>query len=578
MARRMTPAAAVRAGLLSCCLALLLPTEAPAAVPAVTQARPGTELRTPVIDAARAAELRSALADVLRSLQPALTVPRSEAQAPLLQALYRDNGASLLWFVDGRPGASATTVHARLAAASLHGLRADDYRATWLGERMAMLRDARSPPPVAVAEADVTLTLALLRYLVDVRQGRSAVRQISGVWAPAAGYPDPRALLEASGDPERLQRLLDQAAPSYPAYRRLLKVRAAYEALVAAGRDAPRLAFTGKIEPGAVSPLLPGIAARLVELGDLAAQAVEATRYDGDLVAAVERFQARHGLAVDGVIGRGTLAALQVSNRQRLRQIDLALERLRWLPPLTTDRVIGINIPDFRLRAYARDAAGNGPLRQLLESRVVVGKQGRTPTPVFIASLYQVDFNPYWNVPFSIARGEILPRLRRDPAYLERQQMEFVAADGRTLSRQVTAANLAAVAAGTMRIRQRPDEQNALGDVKFTMPNAMNIYLHDTPSRTLFAQSQRDFSHGCIRVEKPADLARYVLADDPQWDEASIRQAMAGDELRVVRLPEPIPVVVFYTTAAVEEDGTVRFLPDIYGHDARLDAFMPEAG
>ena len=165
----------------------------------------------------------------------------------------------------------------------------------------------------------------------------------------------------------------------------------------------------------------------------------------------------------------------------------------------------------------------------VLDSKVVVGKQGRTPTPVFIAEMNQVDFLPYWNVPISIARGEILPRLRRDPGYLERQQMEFVAADGRTVSRQVTAANLAAVAAGTMRIRQRPGGENALGKVKFTMPNSMNIYLHDTPSRSLFSQSRRDFSHGCIRVEKPAQLARYALGDDPAWDEAAIAQAMAGD-------------------------------------------------
>jgi len=562
---------------LACCLALLMPLAAPAQIPARGSAGTGSDASA--LAGGREAAMQSALSDALKSLQPARTVPRSEPQATVLQALYRDNGGRLLWFGDGRPGAAAAAIHATLAAASLHGLRADDYRAAWLGERMAILRDARpSAAPAGLAQADVTLTLALLRYLADVRQGRSTVRQISGVWAPGPGYPHPGALLDASRDPARLQRLLDEAAPAYPPYRRLLKARAAYEALVAARRDAPRFAFAGKIEPGDASPLLPVIASRLVELGDLPAGAAETVRYEGDLVAAVERFQSRHGLAADAVIGKGTVAALQVPNRHRLRQIDLAMERLRWLPPLAADRVIGVNIPDFRLRAYARDAGDGALMRQVLESRVVVGKQGRTPTPVFIASLNQVDFNPYWNVPFSIARGEILPRLRRDPAYLERQKMEFVAADGRTVSREVTTGNLAAVAAGRMRIRQRPDEQNALGDVKFTMPNSMNIYLHDTPSRTLFSQSRRDFSHGCIRVEKPAALARYALGDDPGWSEASIREAMAGDELRVVRLHKPIPVVVFYTTATVEDDGTLRFLPDIYGYDAKLDAAMPEAG
>jgi murein L,D-transpeptidase YcbB/YkuD len=529
-------------------------------------------------DEEREAALRSALSETLNSLQPARTVPRSEAQATVAQALYRENGGRLLWYGGGRPGAAAYIIHSMLAAASLHGLRAEDYRAAWLGERIAILRDARpAPRPADAAQADVTLTLALLRYLADVRRGRSPVRQISGSWAPAGAYPDSAAVLEASRDQARLQRMLDEAPPAYPAYRRLLKARTAYEALVAARKDAPRFAFAGKITPGNSSPLLAVIASRLVDLGDLRANAGKAVRYEGELVAAVERFQSRHGLAVDGVIGKSTVEALQVPNWRRLRQIDLAMERLRWLPPLTADRVIGVNIPDFRLRAYAGEAGTIGPMRQVLESRVVVGKQGRTPTPVFIASLNQVDFNPYWNVPISIARGEILPRLRRDPGYLERQRMEFVAADGRTVSREVSAANLAAVATGTMRIRQRPHDQNALGDVKFTMPNSMNIYLHDTPSRTLFAQSRRDFSHGCIRVEKPVALARYALADDPLWDDESIRLAMADDELRVVRLRKPIPVVVFYTTVTVEEDGTLRFLPDIYGHDAKLDAFMPEA-
>jgi murein L,D-transpeptidase YcbB/YkuD len=216
-------------------------------------------------------------------------------------------------------------------------------------------------------------------------------------------------------------------------------------------------------------------------------------------------------------------------------------------------------------------------MKQVLKSRVVVGKEGRNSTPVFIAQLSAIDFSPYWNVPMSIARREILPRLRRDPGYLAQQEMEFVAADGRTVSTGVMSANLAAVERGAVRIRQRPGARNALGDVKFTMPNSMNIYLHDTPSRLLFSESRRDFSHGCIRVEEPLALAAWVLADDPSWDESAIRQAMEGDKLRIVRLATQIPVVVFYTTATVDEDGTLRFLPDIYGYDKKLDAVMPVA-
>jgi murein L,D-transpeptidase YcbB/YkuD len=556
-------------------------------VPALAQPRPagsgalqgapatsrGVELAAP----APAAGMPGPLVAAMKPGDAARLVPRSESQVELLQALYRANGGRPLWLGDGKPGATAATVHARLSAASIHGLRAEDYRAAWLGESLAALRDAM-PPPAAeeVARADVVLTLALLRYLADVRHGRSSVRQISGAWKPTPGFLEPMALLDASLDPAVLQRMLDAASPAYPMYARLLKARASYEALIAADREAPVVASAGKIEPGDASTFLPVIASRLLELGDLPASATLPQRHEGELVEAVKRFQLRHGLAADGVIGKGTLAALQAPNRQRLRQIDLALERLRWLPPLSADRVIGVNIPDFRLWAYARHPPG-GRMELVLESNVVVGRQGRTPTPVFIADMTQVDFVPYWNVPISIARGEILPRLRRDPGYLDRQQMEFVADNGRTVSRQVSSANMAAVAAGTMRIRQRPGGENALGKVKFSMPNTMNIYLHDTPSRSLFAQSRRDFSHGCIRVEQAGLLAQYVLAGDPAWDEASIRRAMAGDRLQVVRLQEPVPVVVFYTTAMVEDDGTLRFLPDIYGYDSKLDAFMPVA-
>ena len=265
-------------------------------------------------------------------------------------------------------------------------------------------------------------------------------------------------------------------------------------------------------------------------------------------------------------------AAVQVPDRTRLRQVDLALERLRWLPPITADRVVAINIPDFRLWAYERGQ--DGRVKAVLASNVVVGRQGRTPTPVFIAQISAVDFNPYWNVPYSIARGEILPRLRRDPGYLEREGMEFVAANG-TVSREVTTANLEAVAQGRTRIRQRPGPRNALGKVKVSMPNPMNIYLHDTPSRGLFSQVRRDFSHGCIRVEKVVELAEFALARQPAWDSGTIATALQGAELRTTKVAPPIPVVVFYTTAVADADGTVRYLPDLYGFDRQLDAAMP---
>ena len=546
-----------------------LPAQAAPADPAV---------RPPLIALTQPVLPHAGLATALASLKAGNVVSRSWPQVPVMQELYRGNGLQPLWIKGAKPSESAWTAHARLVAASLHGLNASDYQVGWIGERLAAMRDATSQVSVDdVAQLDVTITLALLRYLADLHHGRAAKRQVAGEWVPSPGFPDVGALLEALPDPLRLQKFMETAAPGYPIYGRLLKARATYEALIAARREAPQLVLTGKIEPGGTSDLLPPIAARLIELGDLAGSATLQDRYEGVLVDAVKRFQRRHGLADDGVVGKGTLAALRTPNRQRLRQIDLALERLRWLPPLVSDRVIGINIPDFRLWAFARDSGDGNRMKPVLQSRVVAGREGRTPTPVFIAQLSAIDFSPYWNVPISIARGELLPRLRRDPEYLARQEMEFVAADGHTVSQVVSPANLAAVERGAMRIRQRPGQKNALGNVKFTMPNSMNIYLHDTPSRSLFAESRRDFSHGCIRVEEPFALAQWALSDDPAWDETAIRQAMGGGKLRVVRLAAQIPVVVFYTTATVDEDGTLRFLPDIYGYDRKLDAEMPIA-
>ncbi|NLD54752.1 MAG: L,D-transpeptidase family protein [Burkholderiaceae bacterium] len=513
-----------------------------------------------------------AVASVLATVQAAPMVPRGAPLAARLQAVYRENRGRLLWAEGYRPGAAVPLLHAVLAAASRHGLDPAEYRSEWIAGELAAWRDGRIDGPQAIARLDVTMTLALLRYLSDLRDGRAAQRQISGTWQPAPALSSEAMLAAAARDADALRRLLDRAAPGYPDYHRLLQARSRLEAMVVAGREPPRFPPGTTLRAGDRSPLVAALAARLAELGDLAASASTPDVYEDEVVEAVRRFQRRHGLADDGVAGPATLAAVQVPNRARLRQVDLALERLRWLPPITADRVIAINIPDFRLWAY--DRTDDGRVRAVLESNVVVGRQGRTPTPVFIAQLNAVDFNPYWNVPYSIARGETVPRLRRDPAYLEREGMEFVAADG-TVSRQVTAANLDAVAQGRMRIRQRPGPRNALGKVKLTMPNTMNIYLHDTPSRGLFAQTRRDFSHGCIRVEKVVELATFALSRQAGWDARSIDAALQGSDLRVARVAPAIPVVVFYTTAVAGEDGMIRFLPDLYGFDRKLDAVMP---
>lgn len=223
-------------------------------------------------------------------------------------------------------------------------------------------------------------------------------------------------------------------------------------------------------------------------------------------------------------------------------------------------------MPAYRLWAF--NLAQPTP-SEILDMRVIVGRAARTPTPLFIATMRHLEFNPYWNVPRSIAVGEIVPRLARNPAYLKQNDMELVSASGQRLSSTGGDA-LGLIRSGAGRVRQRPGAMNVLGEVKFAMPNAMNIYLHSTSAKDLFARARRDLSHGCIRVERPAELAQFVLADPVQWDVAHVAAAMRPGSTRRVDLANPVTVILFYATAVTDREGRALFSDDIYGHDLAL--------
>jgi len=282
-------------------------------------------------------------------------------------------------------------------------------------------------------------------------------------------------------------------------------------------------------------------------------------------VKAVMAFQARHGLNADGVIGRNTYAQLNVPPAARIRQIELTLERLRWTPLMLGQRMIVVNVPEFVLRAY--DTRNGGAQ---ISMNVVVGKALDTRTPLFAEDMRFIEFSPYWNIPPSVARAETIPALRRDPGYFTRQGLEFVSPDGKVIPVS-SKASLDAVMEGRLRIRQRPGPDNALGDIKFVFPNNDNIYLHHTPAVQLFQRDRRDFSHGCIRVEAPVALARFVLQDQPEWTEERIVAAMKSGKSSTLRLKRTVPVLIAYATAMVRGDGKVYFFNDIYGNDALLD-------
>lgn len=467
-----------------------------------------------------------------------------------------------LWLAHGRLTAEAQQALDILAAAADDGLDPRDYDVDGLR------RIAASPD----AGFDAALTAAMERYLADLHGGRVDPRSMQQNFVAADAF-DAAAYLRSALAGHRLKAAVQAAAPALPLYPRLRAALGRYRqiaadpALAAAWQAPLPPAATRKLEPGQAYAGLGMLAQRLAVLGDLAAGAPLPTRYEGALVDAVRRFQRRHGLDEDGVIGKATREQLEVKPAARQRQIELAMERLRWTPLQQGPRMIVVNVPEFVLRAYeVRD----GAIEVKAQMRVIVGKALDTRTPLFAEDMRFIEFSPYWNVPPSIARAETVPRLRRDPAYFDRQGFEFVAADGRVLS-TLSEDNLEAVLRGELRIRQRPGPQNALGDIKFVFPNNDNIYLHHTPSPQLFARQRRDFSHGCIRVEDPVALAKFVLAEDPAWDEARIRAAMEAGTSKTLRLDQPVPVLLAYGTALVKSDGLLYFFPDIYGQDKLLD-------
>lgn len=525
--------------------------------------------------------LRGLAAGVLSGLLLAVSVPGAADPVPAAEPgqvtapAPVPAPAALPWFDAAHGPALAAEAIGLLLAAPTHGLRAEDYDADELRQALTRLETTDSPGSAGLRAAlGQALTDALLRYLHDLHFGRIDPASIHQQFTPSRNDFDLRLLLGEALARDRLGVFAASLAPQLPAYERLRAALAEYRSRVddpAWLQPLPALpgakgARAGKLEPGEGWAGLALLAARLRTLGDLEAGTTVSATYDPPLVAAVQQFQARHGLPADGVIGKATLAQLAVTPAARVRQIELALERARWTPLLQARRMILINIPEFVLRAYEVD---DGRIEIREEMKVIVGKALDTRTPLFDEDLRYIEFSPYWNVPPSIAKAELVPKLRAKPAEWTREGYEFVMADG-SVRTALSRASLDAVLAGGARIRQRPGERNALGDIKFVFPNSDNIYLHHTPSVGLFERERRDFSHGCIRVEQPLALAKFVLQDMPDWTEARIVEAMTAGKSATLKLAEPIPVLIAYGTALVKH-GRIHFFDDLYGHDRLLD-------
>jgi len=523
-------------------------------------------------------EVRATVQGILDSgRHPLLAWPDVTADLPALRALYAAEPDGLFWFAGAVPHPALLPAVETLVHVDTQGLEPVDYDAPRMAEKCRAATEGATYSTTERALFDVALTVAAMRLLSTLHEGRVDPRLVGFDYDVSAKRLDLAALLRSTRDAGGLPAAIAIAEPHFPVYRRLVKALADYRALAAAGEPEPVPALgtrQKKVEPGRPWAGVASLAARLRRYGDLPAGAAEPGRaadgtpvYGGELVDAVKRFQGRHALEPDGVIGPGTIAALNVPAAARVRQIELALERERWLPETRREPHVFVNVPLFRLWAYDPDRPDE-PLRM----KVVVGKTLGHETPIFVERMEYVIFRPYWNPPPSIVRSEIVPKARQDASYLDRQDMEIVASgDERAPALPPTPGNLDKVAAGTLFVRQRPGEKNALGLVKFIFPNSENVYMHGTPAQALFARARRDFSHGCIRLEDPARLAQWVLRDEPGWTRERIDAAMKGDRPTQVNLKRKLTVFLFYDTAYVDSKGVVFFADDYYGHDARLE-------
>jgi L,D-transpeptidase YcbB len=514
------------------------------------------------------ATLHRALAAQAR---PPYVTPDAEGRKlwKLIRQFYERRAYAPAWIKGTSPLPQIDELIAALNTAADDGLDPQLYNVALIQQRRQEANKGfltkKGFEPREAGGLDVWLTYSYMKFASDLADGLSDLAQADPRWQIRPEKFDPVARLETALEKNRIGASLAELTPENPQYQALRKALAEHRGQAASG-GWPRVPTQARLRPGQRSPLVAAIAKRLAASRDFSGPAPSAPDavYSPNLQAAVKRFQQRHGLADDGVVTAAVVAEMNVPIERRIQQIEMNLERWRWLPRELGDRHILVNIPEYRLEVWER---GQVPLSM----RVVVGKQD-TQTPIFNDEMTYVVFSPYWNVPPDIAQGETLPEIMKDPGFLARTNMEVLDSKGQPID----PSSIDLADPTSYRFRQRPGADNSLGLVKFMFPNQFNVYLHDTPTDSLFARASRSFSHGCVRLENPLALAEYVLRDQQGWTRDKIEEAMHAEEERTVKLKKAIPVYLGYWTARVSSDGLMQFRKDVYGIDGRLTARLAD--
>lgn len=509
--------------------------------------------------AASAADDEAVAAEIARRLsESALIVAGRQVEPQELRQAYRARGYRPFW-LDG-DAAAGRALHEALSRAAEEGLDPDDYTVAGLEGRLV------EGSATARADLDVLLSMLLVRYATDLRHGRLAPRRLDPELFAQPRSIDVTAILARAAASEDLAAHLSALAPANAPYRRLRRALSDYRRMAQNGGWQP-MADGPALKPGMRGPAVAALRRRLIAEGWTSDGGWngDADLFDPGLVLALQQFQRNRLLEADAVVGAKTMAALNVPVTERMRQIMLNMERWRWMPDDLGSFYVIVN-----MAAYELEAIDSGSIA--LRMKVVVGKPYRR-TPVFSDRIRYLEFNPVWTVPVKIASQDLVPKQIADPGYLQRNGFRmFDGWSGGAQEIDLDTVNWQQYRGRRLpfRLQQMPGKTNALGRVKFMFPNQHDVYLHDTAHPELFSRTLRSFSSGCIRVEKPLELAALLLRDTKGWDREAIDKVLAGEATRVVNLAAPVPVYLTYRTAWLGDGGTVHFAPDIYDRDREL--------